>query len=339
MPTTHAGVLVCGAGIAGVSAAYHLAVRRGLADVWLVDERPPLSLTSDKSSECYRNWWPGPGDAMVGLMNRSIDLLEELARATGNVFQLNRRGYLYVTANRGARRRSGMGRRGGRGPRGRSLRIHGWPAGAAYEPAPPTGFEGQPTGADLIVDPALIRRHFPYLAEETAAVLHVRRAGWLSGQQLGMYLLEQARAHGVRLVRARLAGVDVQGGRVAGAVLDDGTASFTVATPHLVDAAGPFCAEVAGLLGINLPIFAELHAKVSFHDRLAAVPRRGAAVDLARSAAAGLGRRRGRSLGCSARDRLAARRAPRGRALPARRRGGRRRAPSCCGPTTPGPSR
>ena len=34
----------------------------------------PLSLTSDKSTECYRNWWPGPGDAMVRLMNRSIDL-------------------------------------------------------------------------------------------------------------------------------------------------------------------------------------------------------------------------------------------------------------------------
>src|SRR5256886_11256899 len=37
--------------------------------------RSPLSLTSDKSTECYRNWWPGPGDDMVALMNRSIDLL------------------------------------------------------------------------------------------------------------------------------------------------------------------------------------------------------------------------------------------------------------------------
>jgi len=53
-----------------------------------VDERPPLSLTSDKSTECYRNWWPGPGDDMVALMNRSIDLLEEEARESGNVFRL-----------------------------------------------------------------------------------------------------------------------------------------------------------------------------------------------------------------------------------------------------------
>src|SRR3972149_2664420 len=93
-----AEIVICGAGIAGIAAAYHLAVRRGVTDVVLVDERPALSLTSDKSTECYRNWWPGPGDAMVGLMNRSIDLLEDLARQSDNVFHLNRRGYLYATA-------------------------------------------------------------------------------------------------------------------------------------------------------------------------------------------------------------------------------------------------
>src|SRR6059036_99005 len=96
-----AEVVICGAGIAGIATAYHLAVRRGIADVVLVDERPPLTLTSDKSTECYRNWWPGPGDAMVAAMNRSIDLLEELARESGNVFRMNRRGYLFASADPG----------------------------------------------------------------------------------------------------------------------------------------------------------------------------------------------------------------------------------------------
>ncbi len=72
-----AEVVICGAGIA---AAYHLAVTHGMTDVVLVERGAPLSLTSDKSTECYRNWWPGPDDAMVGLMNRTIDLLEEIAR-------------------------------------------------------------------------------------------------------------------------------------------------------------------------------------------------------------------------------------------------------------------
>ena len=58
-----AEVVVCGAGIAGIATAFHL-TRQGVRDVVLVDERPPLSLTSDKSTECYRNLWPGPGGDM-----------------------------------------------------------------------------------------------------------------------------------------------------------------------------------------------------------------------------------------------------------------------------------
>ena len=79
-------VVICGAGIAGIAAAYHLAARHGLSDVLLVEERSPLMMTSDKSTEAYRNWWPGPGDAMVRFMNRSIDLLEEMADVSGNAF-------------------------------------------------------------------------------------------------------------------------------------------------------------------------------------------------------------------------------------------------------------
>jgi glycine/D-amino acid oxidase-like deaminating enzyme len=90
-------VVICGAGIAGVAAADALTARG--ASVLLVDERPPLSLTSDKSSECYRNWWPGPDNAMVALMNRSIDHIEALARETQNAIALNRRGYLYITTD------------------------------------------------------------------------------------------------------------------------------------------------------------------------------------------------------------------------------------------------
>ncbi|MFH1183511.1 MAG: FAD-dependent oxidoreductase, partial [Chloroflexota bacterium] len=69
-------VVICGAGIAGVSAAYFLS-RSGVQDILLLDERPPLTLTSNSSTECYRNWWPD--SEMLALMNRSIDLMEALA--------------------------------------------------------------------------------------------------------------------------------------------------------------------------------------------------------------------------------------------------------------------
>jgi sarcosine oxidase, subunit beta len=282
-----ADVIICGAGLAGISAGYHLAVRHGTGRILLVDEGPPLALTSDKSSEGYRNWWPGfgcaPGaaeplpasSAMVRLVDRSIDILEALARDNGNAFHMNRRGYLYVTADpaRAAAMRSEAEQISalGAGP----LRCYPGDATseASYRPAPSEDFEDQPTGADFIADPALLREHFPYLAGHTVAALHVRRAGWLSAQQLGMYLLEQARAHGVELVRARVTGVRVTGGRVAAVHLAGAGGDEIVATRCLVNAAGPLCREVGRLVGVELPVFAELHAKVAFNDSLGALPR------------------------------------------------------------------
>jgi glycine/D-amino acid oxidase-like deaminating enzyme len=268
VPKATPKVVICGAGIAGISAAYHLAVRRGVQNVVLVDERAPLTLTSDKSTECYRNWWPGPGDAMVSLMNRSIDLMEELARESGNAFNLNRRGYLYATADPARipslRRAAEESAALGAGP----VRCH--PGDAPYRPAPPHGFVEPSSGADLILDPALILHQFPYLSTRTVAVLHARRCGWLSAQQLGMYLLERARERGVTFVSARVEGVDVARGRVRAVRLQGGD---RIATDCFVNAAGPFLREVGAALAVDLPVFAELHAKVVFRDALGIVPR------------------------------------------------------------------
>ncbi|HEX7216950.1 MAG TPA: FAD-dependent oxidoreductase [Methylomirabilota bacterium] len=268
---TTAEVVICGAGIAGVAAAYHL-TRRDITSIVLVDEGPPLSLTSDKSAESYRNWWPGPGSDMVSLMNRSIDLMEGLARESGNVFLMNRRGYLFATAQpeqaerylRAAEEAAVLGV----GP----VRIHRSP-GDDYRPAPAAGYEGQPTGTDVITDRSVIRRHFPYLAEDTVALLHARRCGWFSGQQLGMYMLERARARGVRLIEGRVERVETTGGRVSGVKVAGPGGSRRVGTRSFVNAAGPYVRDVGRLVGVDLPVFCERHAKVAFHDTLGVVPR------------------------------------------------------------------
>jgi glycine/D-amino acid oxidase-like deaminating enzyme len=273
-PPASAEVVICGAGIAGIAAAYHLAVRNSVRDVLLVDERAPLTLTSDKSMEGYRNWWAGPDGAVLALMNRSIDLLEGLVRESGDRLHMNRRGYLFVTAEpegRAAMEAQGrLAEAQGAGP----LRVHASLAGSDYRPAPPEEWQGQPTGADLLVDPALIRRHFPYLSPRTLAVLHARRCGWFSAQQLGMLLLEQARAAGVRFRSARLEGVELAGGRVQAVHLrEPGAAAQRVSTPRLVLAAGPHLKAVAAQAGLELPVFGEAHLKVSFADARGAVPR------------------------------------------------------------------
>jgi glycine/D-amino acid oxidase-like deaminating enzyme len=76
-----------------------LAVEHGVENVVLVESGNPLSLTSDKSTEAYRNWWPGPDWEMTAFMNRSIDLIEGIARTTENRINLNRRGYVFATAD------------------------------------------------------------------------------------------------------------------------------------------------------------------------------------------------------------------------------------------------
>jgi glycine/D-amino acid oxidase-like deaminating enzyme len=131
-----AEVVICGAGIAGITAAYMLSVRHGVGDILLVDDHAPMSLTSDKSTECYRNWWPGPGDAMVKMMNRSIELMDELARESKNVFHLNRRGYIYVTAeSAGIANLEGFANEASSLGAG-EIRWHDQP-GSPYQPAEP----------------------------------------------------------------------------------------------------------------------------------------------------------------------------------------------------------
>jgi glycine/D-amino acid oxidase-like deaminating enzyme len=125
----------------------------------------------------------------------------------------------------------------------------------------------------VLLDRALIRKHFPYVADDTVALLHARRCGWLSGQQLGMHLLEGARRAGAELVTGRLAAVDLAGGRVTGVRIDTAGGPRPLDTERLVLAAGPLLPEAAALLGLTLPVFAERHHKIAVEDTLGAVPR------------------------------------------------------------------
>jgi sarcosine oxidase, subunit beta len=261
-----ADVVICGAGITGVAAAHFLS-KSGVNNILLIDERPPLSFTSDRSTECYRNWWPDP--QMLALLNRSIDLMESLANESGNVIRMNRRGYLYVTGDESKvpdlQAASARISRLGAGP----LRVH-TAENSSYRPAQNEGFQDSLAGADLLIGGELVRKYFPYLTEKAAAALHVRRAGWLSAQQLGMHLIETGRARGVHFESARITGVDVTNGHVGGVTLGSGE---HIDTPIFINAAGPYLKNVGQLLGVDLPVHTELHMKAIIKDSLAVVGR------------------------------------------------------------------
>ena len=273
MSRSTAEVVVVGAGIAGISAAFHLAAREGADGVVLVESGDPLALTSDKSTECYRNWWPGPGDAMVALMNRSIDLLERIERESGGRLRLNRRGYLLATAEPSRidafRAMASEAESLGAG----EFRVHdGSGSSPGYVRSRAYGFDGIPSGADLITDPALVRAEFPYLDPGVVAVLHARRCGWLSAQQLGMWMLERARERGVKLIRGRVDGIDTRGGRIRTVSVAQPGGRVDIDAGTLVLSPGPHLAELARTLGIELPVACERHMKVVFRDAERAVP-------------------------------------------------------------------
>ncbi|NTW12463.1 MAG: FAD-binding oxidoreductase, partial [Anaerolineales bacterium] len=211
--------------------------------------------------------WPDP--EMLALINRSIDLMETLAEESGNVFRMNRRGYLYVTADENKiadmRSASDLISSLGAGP----LRVHSSDT-SDYQPSHPEGFHNSPGGADLLLGNELIRKHFPYLTETAVAALHARRAGWLSAQQLGMHLLESGRRSGVQFEAGKVTGVDVSGGRVKGVQLSSGV---RVESPIFINAAGPFLQEVGKLAGVDLPVYTELHLKAVVKDALGVVGR------------------------------------------------------------------
>ena len=264
--TQAADIVICGAGITGVAAAYYLS-QAGIENILLLDERPPLSFTSDRSTECYRNWWPDAD--MLALINRSIDLMESLADESRNIFRMNRRGYLYATADKtkasDLENASRVTSELGAGP----LRMHSSDS-SSYQPAQPDGFHDSPEGADLLLGNELIRSYFPYLTDQAVAALHVRRAGWLSAQQLGMYLLERARRSGVRYEAGKVTGVEITSNRVQGVQLSDGR---QIQSSVFINAAGPCLKEVGELLHVDIPVFTELHLKAAIKDPLGVVGR------------------------------------------------------------------
>ena len=263
-----AEIVICGAGMAGAAAAYQLAVRHRVPNVVIVDEREPLTLTSSKGTQGYRNWFDGPDDTMVRFVSRSLDIVEELADESANAFELSRHGYAFVTAD--ATTRESL--------RAQANRLSAFGAGdvrehrgaGAYQASSGDGWRGLPDGADLLLTPELVREHFPFLSGDAIAVSHVRRAGWFDAIRLGGWLLDQARRHGARVVQHRVTGVHVRGGAVAGVHLASGG---TLSTRQLVIAAGPELPRLLDDMGVALPVFLELHAKMRFDDRLGTVPR------------------------------------------------------------------
>lgn len=260
MNTASFDVVIVGAGIAGIATAYYLSTRHGITNILLVDKRPPMTYTSDKSGSNYRNWWSHP--AMAQLANHSIDLMDELAGKTHNLFQLNRRGYAYFSRDADVESylepyaEAGIGK----------IRIHG-ASSNNYQPAEDPSL----SGADVLIGNALIKQYAPFVSDTIESMIHVRRAGWISTRVMAQHMLDVATNNGLVEMRGKVTRIEPQSGKTSISIktpFDE----RTVDANHILLAVGPHLTEIADRLNLSLPINNVFHQKVMLRDNGQVLP-------------------------------------------------------------------
>lgn len=212
---------------------------------------------------------------MADFVADSLDLLYKHSVDSNNQIQVHQRGYLFASAQQreleSLRQQAVKNSLYGGG----ELRHHSHAPSNNYRasPDPGKGFDVDLDGADLITDPALIQRQFPYLTKDTAGVLHLRKCGVLSAQQLGMYLLENAREKGVDFIPGEFCGCDTSTGHLSSVTVKTDHGKQEIETHALILASGPHVKATASLAGTELPVVVEKHVKISLDDTLQVFPR------------------------------------------------------------------
>ena len=109
-------------------------------------------------------------------------------------------------------------------------------------------------GADIVLlsAPELAAR-YPWLSTDGIALGSLGRSGegWFDGYGLVQALRGRARESGAELLTAEVVGMEVAADRITAVALSDGS---TRACGTVVDAAGPWAAEVAAMAGVELPV-------------------------------------------------------------------------------------
>lgn len=196
-----------------------------------------MSYTSAQSGDNYRNWWPHP--TMTAFTNDSIDELDRLAKDTNNVFNMTSGGYVLATRHRDTENVVGIMR--------------------------------DDIDIDLIRDRHEIKNAYPALSSDINTVLHVRRGGDISGQQLGQYMLEEVRVAGGRRLQGEVVGIEKDKRYIVEVSVADRVRK--ISADVVVNAAGPFVNQVSRMLNIELPVNNTYQQKIAFEDRLGAIPR------------------------------------------------------------------
>ncbi len=260
-------IAIIGAGVAGVASAYYLSQHYKKTDLVIIDPLAPMSFTSAQSGENYRDWWPH--QTMRDFINHSIDLMEQIADEAEDVFNMTRRGYVLATRNRDIDNL--LEQLNLNNPDGTTIRFHQGSWSQSYQAPVSADWRAAPTGVDILANQDIIKQTFPSYCGDIQNIFHIRRAGDISSQQLGQYMLTKARASRVRLIPAKVENIDLNN-EFEIALNHKGTKQI-IKAEQLINAAGPFINDISQMLGLSLPIYNVLQQKIAFEDRDKVIPR------------------------------------------------------------------
>ena len=238
MKTNRVNTIICGAGIAGIATAYELAVKRGQKHILLLDKLQPMSLTTSKSGENFRDYWPQP--CMSELSARSLQIMQALATDSGNAFDMRWSGYDFVSGT----------------------------AGREIFPTHARDSQRKPFHITRSADQPWDR---PYLDDSIQQVAHISGAGAFDVHALGTLLLGRAKKAGVELRYGVIDGLE-RDGRGFQVRLNRGGVEEIIQTEKLVLAAGPFVNDLANMLDIELPVESYLQRKFVIPDPNRVIP-------------------------------------------------------------------
>jgi sarcosine oxidase, subunit beta len=231
-------VVIIGGGVIGASIAYHLA-SRGLTDVLVVERSALGSGSTGRSAGGVRQQFSTEVNCRMSML--SVEKLLRFEQETGWDPSFHQVGYLFLLTRPDD---WALFQRNAEMQRELGLPVSVLGSTEAAKKVPP-----------LVVDDVLGATFCP-------------TDGHADPTQVCLGYAAAARARGVEVASGvTVTGIGVEDGRVAAVETDTGR----VATPLVVDAAGPWAAQIAALAGLDLPI-RPYRRQLYFIERFPQVP-------------------------------------------------------------------
>jgi sarcosine oxidase subunit beta len=216
-----AGVVVIGGGVVGCSIAYHLA-RRGQRDVVVVEREAVGAGTTSKAAGGIRAQFPTETEIRFSL--ESIRVFESFEEEFGADPGYRKIGYLFLVSD--------------------EADLRGFEARMALQ---------RSLGVDVrLITPKEAQELVPALrVDDLIAAVWGPQDGMAGPAEITSGFARRARELGARIVEGvEVTGIELAGGRVRGVTTSGGA----IATPVVVNAAGPAAARVGRLAGLEVQV-------------------------------------------------------------------------------------